>query len=356
MTQALNGENGQHCQKDGYRFHLPPKRSPSPCPEHGIHFWLLGSARLLSFGALSDQEIFDQLNRLTRQARRRVHDAEINDAIARVRGTSSQGHQTPSLAQTPFDPELLAWVAAQLPGVDEAYLLARSPIDPRTVTADDFLRALFRPTEKVLIFSDELSQGQLLWNPQDPNAPKKLAQFARGETHGVWYLTAPVDGSYHFNPRQGLMSRRSLESVTGWRHLLLESDEAPRDQWLSYLCQIKTRTLAIYTSGGASVHALLLADEQIASKEHWDAAVRQSGLIQTLCRYGACRGSLTAVRLSRLPGCRREEAGVTQQLLYLNSKPEQLRFQLCRSSDEPPRFRSFHSHCICATQRSFGSH
>jgi hypothetical protein len=118
------------------------------------------------------------------------------------------------------------------------------------------------------------------------------------------------------------MSRRSLESVTSWRHLLLESDVAPRDQWLSYLCQIKARTLAIYTSGQSSIHALLLA-EGITSKQQWDAEVRESGLMQIACRYGACRGSLTAVRLSRLPGCRREITGKTQELLYLNPKPEQ---------------------------------
>src|SRR5262245_375791 len=107
MTQALNGKNGQHDQKGCYRFHPPPPSPVSPCPEHGIHFWLLGSARLLSlgFGPLTDQEIFGRLQALTRHARRAVPDAEINDAIAKVRGTSSQTHPTPSLAQHPFDPE-----------------------------------------------------------------------------------------------------------------------------------------------------------------------------------------------------------------------------------------------------------
>jgi hypothetical protein len=325
MTLAINGKNGQHCQKDCYRFHPPPPPPVSPCPEHGIHFWLLGSARLLSlgFGPLTDQEIFDRLQELTRHARRAVPDTEISDAGAKVRGSVVTRHNVPGLKETAFEPECLALAAAQLPGVDESYLLARSPINPHTISADGFLRAVFRPTERVLIFSDELSQGQLLWDPQDPGAPKKLVQFAAGEIHGVWYLIAPVDGSYHFNPRQGTSSRRSLESVTNWRHLLLESDIAPRNQWLSYLCQIRACTLAIYTSGQSSVHALLLA-EGITSKQHWDNEVRESGLMQIACRYGACRGSLTAVRLSRLPGCRREITGKTQKLLYLNPNPEQI--------------------------------
>jgi hypothetical protein len=325
MRKSQNGKNDQWCERGRYRFQAPPKQVPplGTCPQQGIHLWLLGAARRLSWGELSDQEIFGQLQLLTRDARRNVPSAEISAAIIKVRSSASVAQSEPTLDKTSFEPELLAQVAAQLPGVDEAYLKARSPIDPRTVTADDFLRAVFRPGEKVLIFTDELSQGQLLWNPQDPDAPKKLAQFASGETYGVWYLTAPVDGFYHFNPRQATRSRRSLEAVTSWRHLLLESDVAPRDQWLSYLCQIKARTLAIYTSGQSSIHALLLAGEQIVSKQQWDAVVRESGLMQILCRYGACRGSLTAVRLSRLPGCRREIIGSTQELLFLNPNPEQ---------------------------------
>jgi hypothetical protein len=276
---------------------------------------------LLSFNALSDQKIFDQLFELTRNVRRAVPEREINDAIAKVRGTASMAHGAPTLEQTPFEPELLAQVAAQLPGVDESYLLARSPVDPRTVTADGFLRAVFRPGEKVIIFIDELSQGQLLWSADSTWAQAKLTSWASGQQLGVWYLTNPVDGLYHDNLRQGTRSRRSEESITSWRHMLLESDVAPLSQWLSYLCQIKARIVAIYTSGHESVHAILRIDG-IQSKQDWDAAVRQSGILKIVCRYGACRGSLSAVRLSRLPGCRREETGGLQQLLFLNPEPE----------------------------------
>jgi hypothetical protein len=216
----------------------------------------------------------------------------------------------------------LAQVAAQLPGVDESYLLARSPVDPRTVTADGFLRAVFRPGEKIIVFTNELSQGQLIWDADTLAATARLVSFASGQRRGVWYLTNPVDGFYRKNPRQGTLSRRSEESVTSWRHMVLESDVAPRNQWFSYLCQINARPLAIYSSGHESIHALLLVDG-IRTKAEWDDAIRHSGIMEVLCRYGACRGSLSAVRLSRLPGCRREETDGLQQLLFLNPEPEE---------------------------------
>jgi len=292
-----------------------------PCPEHGIHQWLLSSARLLSFGELSDQEICDRLYQLTRNVRRHVPDREIVDAIKRVRQANCEAHACPALTQTTFVPEALARVAAQLPPVDESYLLARSPIDPRTVNSDVFLRAIFRPGEKVIIFSDEFSQGQLLWNAENPRARELLCSFATGKRRGVWFLTNPVDGLYHDNPRQGTLSRRSEEAITSWRHMILESDEAPPGQWLSLLCQIRARTLAIYSSARKSLHSLLLL-QGIGTKADWDAAVRERGVLSTMCALGACRGSLRAVQLSRLPGCRREETGRIQELLFLNSNPQ----------------------------------
>jgi hypothetical protein len=65
---------------------------------------------LLSFNALSDQKIFDQLFELTRNVRRAVPECEINDAIAKVRGTesmaqgASMARGVPTLEQTPFEP------------------------------------------------------------------------------------------------------------------------------------------------------------------------------------------------------------------------------------------------------------
>jgi hypothetical protein len=144
-----------------------------------------------------------------------------------------------------------------------------------------------------------------------------LLQFRIGKAGGVWYLTNPIDGKWHFNLRRGCQSRRSHESVTSYRHLVLESDVADRDDWIAYLCQLELPILAICSTGGRAPYGLVLIDA--ATKDGWDRFVRPH--IPTLVRVGARRGSLTGLRLSRLPGCRREEKRAWQELYYLNPNP-----------------------------------
>ena len=101
------------------------------------------------------------------------------------------------------------------------------------------------------------------------------------------------------------MSCRSEESVTAWRFMVLESDEAEEADWLAVLAQMPLRIAAVYSSAGRSIHALVRVDA--ASKEEWDSMAR---LIKPVAiRLGADKGCITAVRLTRLPGCYRGEDG-----------------------------------------------
>jgi hypothetical protein len=222
-------------------------------------------------------------------------------------------YNPPRPPEPKFERATLAQIAATLPEASPAYLYHRSPLNPSEVDTASFLRIVFRSGEKVLIFDSYRSQGQFLWR-YPGQAADALASFQRGKRHGVWYLCNPLDGQWHFNPRRQCQSRRSQESVTSFRHLVLESDVASRDQWIAYLCQLELPVLAIYSTAGRAPHGLIRIDAP--SKNAWDRFVRPR--IGELVRAGACRGSLTAVRLSRLPGCRREEKGAWQELLYLN--------------------------------------
>ena len=107
-----------------------------------------------------------------------------------------------------------------------------------------------------------------------------------------------------------------MESVTAWRYAVLECDHEPKEIWwpiwLKILVQLKLRIVSLTTSGGKSVHALVRVD--CASKEEWDAFKAEH--LRPLVRLGACDGSLSAVRLTRLPGCYRGQN--LQELLYLN--------------------------------------
>ena len=218
-----------------------------------------------------------------------------------------------------FAPEKLkAFAARWRQFVDTAWLADRSPISPfdlhGALPTDAFLRAVFREGEKVIVFTNQMSQGQALW-------PKQMAPI--GGDQGVWYLAQPVDGREHVNPRAGLdedghekFSRRSEESVTDWRHLVLESDEADARDWLGALVQLPLRICAIYTSGGRSIHALVRVDAP--TKQEWDSVVKQ--LRPPLVTLGADPKAMSAMRLTRLPGCWRGMK--LQKLLFLNPAPE----------------------------------
>jgi hypothetical protein len=133
-----------------------------------------------------------------------------------------------------------------------------------------------------------------------------LDYFIHGRKDGVLFLCNPLDGKFHPNPREGgKRSCRSEESVTSWRYLLLESDKADSRDWLAALVQMPLRIAAIYKSGGQSIHALVQVDA--ASKAEWDEMARALRPLITV--LGGDPKAMTAVRLTRLPGCYRGQEG-----------------------------------------------
>jgi hypothetical protein len=203
------------------------------------------------------------------------------------------------------------------------WFMERSPIDPRKITPGEFLEHVFRPEERVLVFTDFKSQGEYLWQVgkggwrlSDQRGVKAVRSKlpVDGGKDGVWFLANPVDGKWYPNPRrEGNYSRRSMESVTGWRHLVVESDAAPEELWLRFLAMLPAAVVAIYSSGGRSWHALLRVDQ--ADKPSFDAYLRAHAK-RVLPIFGADPGAMTPVRLTRLPGCTRK--GRLQQLIFLN--------------------------------------
>jgi hypothetical protein len=89
--------------------------------------------------------------------------------------------------------------------------------------------------------------------------------------------------------------------------------------------QFPLRIAAIYSSGGRSVHALVKIDAR--TKAEWDS--EREAMKAALVILGADAGAMTAVRLTRLPGCYRGTGrgrpgsigGNLQKLLYINPDP-----------------------------------
>lgn len=209
-----------------------------------------------------------------------------------------------------FCPMVLIRIAAKARSVGDIvqFLLAHSPTDVAGVDSAGVLRILYPPEagEKVLIFSDMKSQGQLLWEAN------RDAAIPAGPD-GVWFLPQPVDGKFHPNPRLGgKMSRRSEESVTDWRYIVIESDNAAPIDWMRCLVQLPLKIVSICESGGRSIHALARLDA--TSKADWDANIQ--AIKPSLVTLGADAGALSAVRLTRLPQAAR--GARLQRLLFLN--------------------------------------
>ena len=207
------------------------------------------------------------------------------------------------LAEPPkavFEADKLAKFSGQWAKVvDLVWLANRSAVDPATVTAEQFLERVFKPGEKALIFTEYYSstvgRGLFVWPCE--NVPK---QGPEPRPCGVWYLSQPVDGEYHANDDPSKpMTPRNWRGVTDWRYMTIESDEANTRHWLGAIAQLPLRLVALYTSGGRSVHALVRVDAR--SKAEWDA--ERDKIKAPLTILGADPKNLTAVRLTRLPGC-----------------------------------------------------
>lgn len=289
----------------------------------------------------------DDVARFNRELRRRIWFAE-NGRQAVPAGHWAEGVAAAPKEQAKARPEIDRYQIWELthgsPDVDAAWFRRRSPVSVESVESGRFLDHLYRPGERVLIFTDQKTQGDFLWCIPGQETPAiaggyRLAQqrgvsavpsaLPKGAKEGVWFLVQPVSGQWaikretEFDPAQGRQaavaaqySRRSQGNVTAWRYYVLESDELDAATWLKILANLALPIAAIYTSGGRSVHALLKIE--VTGKAEWD--VVRNNLRALVCPLGADPAALTAVRLSRLPGCKRGDR--LQELLYVNPAAE----------------------------------
>lgn len=256
----------------------------------------------------------------------------------------------PKKERPTFKNEVLAHVARPALGVDLAWLADRSPIDPCGVRPEDFLFALYSLEERVVVFDVFASQGQWLWSAEEGFVPTSVLPpalyeasappreiggepFTASGPEGIWYLCNPVSGQWRWMTEGGddpHWSRRFHECVTSWRYMVIESDKADPREWVALVVQLPLRIAAIYTSGGKSVHVLVRVDAK--NKRQWDEW--RDEVKEILVTLGADPGCMSAVRLTRLPGCERRgrfdaegryhahSRPKSQKLLWLNPAPD----------------------------------
>jgi hypothetical protein len=294
------------------------------CPENGVNLWLPSISRRLWNHGYSDQEIFKLLYQVTREVKHRtITQAEIKRAITLVIGSPlfSCAKEARAAPKPAFEPDYLAERAARISeDIDPAYLEARSQFSCWNRTPAGFLHKLYFEGENVWITTNPKNAEGEIWTHAGERQRFDELEHYRTSQPGVWYLTYPISGQLFSLDRcknksnpEGL-SFTTLECASAWRYLLIETDVAPEHLWRKIVVQLPLAIVAIYSSGKNGDHVLVRLDA--ASKADFDA--RSAQFDDDLIRLGACPGSLSARRLSRLPNCMREETGKLQRLLYLS--------------------------------------
>ena len=307
----------------------------SPCPSggNGVHSWQLSAAHYCRRAGMSPAEsesfIAARITRPPKPAN------EIATAVARafnakpdcrVRTYTGRYTVPKKITDIHFDPAKLHAIASRIqpPKNWRHWLWERSPKRPETQNAFSFLTNLYAPGEKVHVF-DKMDgiEGKTplltvtIGRPMDCRVPDSIRNGGRfGD--GIWVLCNPVSGQSHPNPRDNnKLSCRSEESITAFRYAVLESDQAAPEDWLAFIVQLPIKIAAIYTSGSRSIHCLIRLDAK--TKAEWDSQIQP--LKRPLKLLGADAGCLSAVRLTRLPGCWRPNKNGFQKLLYLCPNP-----------------------------------
>lgn len=303
----------------------------APCPGRATHSTRNGMRDFVVIlhgvptGFCLHQSCANAVTEFNRELRSGIGRAECNILVAPYHSRLAMNLRSATISarkRPPFDPKKLSEFAARCQQeITREWLSERSPVPiPKaaqqgTNTSGLFLQSLYQAGETVLIFQSQRSQGdfsfvhgegiyRLSKKPSDMPYHSELPVAGR---EGVWFLAQPVTGEWEPNsfgaqtnatPRLG---RRHGGCVSAWRYAVLESDHAMECDWLRMLVQLPFPIAAVYSSGGKSLHALLRFDAE--SKSEWDSL--RDALLPVLCPLGADGAALTAVRLSRLPGCLR---------------------------------------------------
>lgn len=312
------------------------RREIPPCPaDYGRHQWLMDAAWACLRAGMTADETADYL---ARHITRRPQSREIEQAVEKVFAARALAPiYRPPAPRTSYALTKLEKVARRLDGFAAADLEAKSPIRPDNRTPASFLHALYAPGERVLVFSRYKSQGQAVWErPAGPFDAGALDAFIKSpEGMGAWFLAAPITGEWINLDRlksehspEG-RTRRAEECLTSFRFLVLESDRAPADLWIAALAQLPLPIVAVYSSGGRSIHALVRID----AKDGADWRAIKARVAPGLVTLGADSDAMTGVRLTRLPCCYRAEKSAWQTLYYLNPGADST--PICQLSDRP---------------------
>jgi hypothetical protein len=279
-----------------------------PCPpdEPGaqcINDWIYAAACTLKRSRVDQSRAVDSLR--DAMTRKEKFPREIERQVERAYGVASLPCATTRKADVQqFNPDLLIERASQIDfAVMPDWLRARSP-NAVNVTPTQFLDALFKPSERVMVMRSYSDSG-FPYQPRNADHAERIERVLKHNEKGAWFICNPTDGK-----------GKKGENITDWRYCLLESDEEDYGQcWLRMLVQESLRIVALTESGNTSVHALIRINA--TCRTDFDSVTKS--LAETYGPLGVCIKSLTTdERLTRLANVTRGDNSQSQRLLYLN--------------------------------------
>jgi hypothetical protein len=277
----------------------PPDEPGADC----INDWIYAAACTLKRSNVDRARAADMLRES--MTRKEKFPSEIERQVERAFGVASFPSATTRKADTyPFNPDLLIERASQIDfAVMPDWLRARSP-NAVNVTPTQFLDALFKPSECVMVMRSYSDAG-FPYQPRNADHAKRLERVLKYNERGAWFICNPTDGK-----------GKKGENIADWRYCLLESDEEDYAQcWLRMLVQEPLRIVSLVESGNTSIHALIRIDA--TCRAEFDSVTKS--LAATYGPLGACVKSLiTDERLTRLANVTRGDNQKSQRLLYLN--------------------------------------
>jgi hypothetical protein len=315
--------------------------------------WAPGELDHQEFGAFSKAAYYGieqdfafnyVVDKMKRCGARNLRLSKVRHSMAQAYASGGDGpcRSAPPLKLPPveaYDEGKLANTVGESAGkVDETFFIERSQFTTWNRSPAGVLHKLSMPHERIWVTADAYSADGCLWTHLDGNSCNgewisvtghagragkfgvnfdSLSFFERNQ-HNVWFLNNPLSGEPHYDRRftYGL-SYHCLEAVTSWRYLVMETDVAPAQLWLALLAMLPLRIAAVYHSGDRGCHALCRIDA--ASKLEADDICEIYK--REYAPLGACKGTLSAFRLTRLPNCHRGQTDQWQRLIYLNSNP-----------------------------------
>lgn len=251
-----------------------------------------------------------------------------------------------------FNAEILKKVQRAEWTCDHAWLRARSARDPWTVSCGEFIDALYAPGECVMCFTSMKSAGDYMrykgqWFALG-RVPEVKAQRVKegplGSREGCVMMIQPVDGKWHVveGSEPLRLSRRTRKSVTEFRYMLWESDDAPEALWLNAIAQVRLPIVAITTSAGRSLHALVRVNAR--SYDEWvqmrgkapSARSEGTGLMGLLTMFGFDPQSLSnPTAAMRMPNVMREGKMKDGKLIPFEQGPRKQRLVYFNPEAQP---------------------